>query len=76
MFQGKGIGRIFFDEILNEIPMEEGSVLLHLDSRRDVAGFYEKVGMKRLSEEVFVKYGPTGKGEGVEHIKMGMLLDR
>lgn len=45
--------------------------LLHLDARREQAGFYERRGFSVLDPEVFVKKGPGGQGPGVEYVRMG-----
>jgi GNAT superfamily N-acetyltransferase len=75
-FQGKGIGSTLFRHVLVEVSRRyERPVLLHLDARVEQKGWYERMGLKVLDGEVFIKRGPTGDGPAVEYIRLGILLN-
>ncbi|WVW86866.1 hypothetical protein I302_108921 [Kwoniella bestiolae CBS 10118] len=74
--QGKGIGRQLLSyaiEILRQRYPDQ-KILFHFDARVSQIRFYERSGMSILDEKTFWKYGSTGKGEGVEYVKMGRVL--
>ncbi|WWD20356.1 hypothetical protein CI109_104832 [Kwoniella shandongensis] len=53
---------------------ERGKVFFHFDARLVQRRFYEKCGMEVLDEQVFEKFGTTGKEPGVKHIRMGNII--
>jgi len=88
--QGMGIGRLLLRAAMQPLgsrisddsshpaastdSSDKERTLLHFDARIKQRGFYERLGFEVLDPEVFLKYGPTGKEVGVEHIRMGAVL--
>lgn len=75
-YQGRGIGSTLFRHVLAEVSRHYvGPVLLHLDARVEQRGWYERMGLRVLNEDKFVKRGPTGDGPAVEYIRLGTILN-
>ncbi|RSH76698.1 uncharacterized protein EHS24_005446 [Apiotrichum porosum] len=74
--QGQRIGRRLIERALADLAsLDAGRILFHFDARLDQIGFYERLGMRILDPRVFIKYGPTGDGPPIEHIRMGKIID-
>ena len=74
-YQGKGVGTVLFRYTLQELQhTKPGPVLLHLDARVEQRGWYERFGLQVLNEEIFIKKGPTGTGQPVEYIRLGIVV--
>lgn len=82
--QGRGVGGAMLVAAVDEVRRIRDSAagrtqdpppaLLHLDARREQAGFYERRGFCVLDPEVFVKKGPGGGGPDVEYVRMGRIV--
>lgn len=73
--QGRGVGSALLQYAMKAFRgTQRERVLLHLDARANQEGWYARFGIQRLEEGTFTKYGPTGKGPGVEYVHMGIIL--
>jgi hypothetical protein len=49
--------------------------LFHFDARSTQVELYKHLGFGVLDEERFMKYGSTGREQGVEYVRMGCVVE-
>lgn len=72
---GRGIGRLLVENLISRLRAPGVHVLLHFDTRLSQVPFYERLGVRVLDEEKFVKKGRGEDGEAPELIRMGFLIE-
>ncbi|ORY34689.1 hypothetical protein BCR39DRAFT_121420 [Naematelia encephala] len=71
-YQGKGIGRALMNAAVKLVTPTP--TLFFFNARLDKSGFYKKMGMEILHDEIWIQQSPVHDGRAVECIHMGTVL--